>query len=159
MKPHKTFMKEKKTNIKYNDYSGLSVKMQLLEAIKYNLRPESLVTFQPCYVSSKVKNENGAIQADFRWLWQAADFSTRNPINKPATNNRRILMEAVFHCVRRVEKTVENIKRWHKNLSASAISKQVSICCINFPHELTCQISTNQSIKIGRRAWLMHDFG
>ena len=32
-------------------------------------------------------------------------------------------------------------------------------CCINFPHELTCQISTNQSIKIGRRAWLMHDFG
>ena len=34
MKPHKTFMKEKKTNIKYNDYSGLFVKMQLLEAIK-----------------------------------------------------------------------------------------------------------------------------
>ena len=34
MKPHKTFMKEKKTNIKYNDYSGLSFKMQLLEAIK-----------------------------------------------------------------------------------------------------------------------------
>ena len=98
-------------------------------------------------------------QADFRWLWQAADFSTRNPINKPAMNNRRILMEAVFHCVRWVEKTVENIRRWHKNLSASAISKQVSICCINFPHELTCQISTNQSIKIGRRAWLMHDFG
>ena len=59
----------------------------------HQVRPESLVTFQPCYVSSKVKNENGAIQADFRWLWQAVDFSTRNPINKPAMNNRRILME------------------------------------------------------------------
>ena len=32
-------------------------------------------------------------------------------------------------------------------------SKQLSRCCINFPHELTCQILTNQSIKIGRRAW------
>ena len=32
-------------------------------------------------------------------------------------------------------------------------SKQVSKCCINFPHELTCQVLTNQSIKIGRRAW------
>ena len=31
----------------------------------HQVRPESLVTFQPCYVSSKVKNENGAIQADF----------------------------------------------------------------------------------------------
>ena len=42
---------------------------------------------------------------------------------------------------------------WHKTLSASAISKQVSRCCINFPQELTCRILTNQITKIGCRAW------
>ena len=42
---------------------------------------------------------------------------------------------------------------WHKTLSASAIRKQVSRCCINFPQELTCQILTNQITKIGCRAW------
>ena len=35
----------------------------------------------------------------------------------------------------------------------------MSRCCINFPHELTCQILTNQSIKIGRRAWPTRDYG
>ena len=33
------------------------------------------------------------------------------------------------------------------------LSEQVSSCCINFPHELTCQMLTNQSIKGGRIAW------
>ena len=32
----------------------------------------------------------------------------------------------------------------------SCQSKQLSRCCINFPHELTCQVLSNQSIKIGR---------
>ena len=40
-----------------------------------------------------------------------------------------------------------------KTLSAPAISNQVSRCRINFPHELTCQILTNQNIRIGRWAW------
>ena len=44
-------------------------------------------------------------------------------------------------------------------VSFSCQSKQVSRCCINFPHELTCQILTNQSIKIGRRAWPTRDHG
>ena len=49
---------------------------------------------------------------------------------------------------------------WHKTLSASAVKKkQVPRCCINFPHELTCQILTNQSIKIGRGAWPTRDYG
>ena len=39
------------------------------------------------------------------------------------------------------------------------MSKQVSKCCINIPHELTCQILTNQSIKIGGRMWPPHDYG
>ena len=35
---------------------------------------------------------------------QAAHFSTKNPINKSAMNNRRILIAAVFHFVHPVEK-------------------------------------------------------
>ena len=44
-------------------------------------------------------------------------------------------------------------------ISFSCQSKQLSRCCINFPHELTCQILTNQRIKIGRRAWPTRDHG
>ena len=79
-------------------------------------------------------------------------------------NNRRLLIAAVFHFVHPVEKkTVKNITSWHKTVSASAVnrcqSEQVSRCCINFPHDLTCQILTNQSTKIGRRAWPTRDLG
>ena len=38
------------------------------------------------------------------------------------------------------------------SVSFSCQGKQVSRCCITFPHELICQISTNQCIKMGRRA-------
>ena len=38
-------------------------------------------------------------------------------------------------------------------------SKQLSRRCINFPHELTCQSLTSQSIKIGRTAWPTRDHG
>ena len=72
-------------------------------------------------------------KSDFR-LWQAAHFSTKNPINKPAMNNRRLLISAVFHFVHPVD-------------SFSDQSKQVSRYCINFPHELSWQILTNQSIS------------
>ena len=34
-----------------------------------------------------------------------------------------------------------------------------SRCCINVAHELSCQILTNHSIKIGRRAWPTRDHG
>ena len=71
--------------------------------------------------------------SDFR-LWQAEHFSSKNPINKPAMNNRRLLISAVFHFVHPVD-------------SFSDQSKQVSRCCINFPHELSWQILTNQSIS------------
>ena len=43
-------------------------------------------------------------KSDYRWLWQAAHFSTKKPINKPAMNNLRILLAAVFHFVHPVEK-------------------------------------------------------
>ena len=66
---------------------------------------------------------------------QAAHFSTKNPIDEPAKNNKRILIAAVFHFADAVQKDGLNIRRWHKTLSASATSKQVSRCCINFPHD------------------------
>ena len=51
------------------------------------------------------------------------------------------------------------IKLTQYSVSFSCQSKQDSRCCINFPHELTCQILTNQSIKIGSRAWPTRDHG
>ena len=67
-------------------------------------------------------------------------------------NYRTILIAAVFHFVHQVEKDSLKHHKMTKNLSAPAISKQVTRRCINFPHELTCQILTNQNINIGRRA-------
>ena len=78
-------------------------------------------------------------------LWQVAHLSTKNPIN---------LWQLYFILYIQWKKTVKNMAIWHKTLSAS-----VSRCCINFPHKLTCQILTNQSIKIGRRAWPTRDHG
>ena len=49
-----------KTNIKYNNYSGLPSEIQFLKAIKG--RPQLLETFKPSYALSKVKNENYAIR-------------------------------------------------------------------------------------------------
>ena len=55
-------------------------------------------------------------------------FLNHNPVNKPAKNNKRMLIAAAFHFVDPVEgkKTGKNIKRWLKTLSASAISEQVA---------------------------------
>ena len=45
------------------------------------------------------------------------------------------------------------------SVNFSSQRKQDSRCCINFPHDLTSQILTNQSIKIGRRACSTRDHG
>ena len=71
----------------------------------YDLRPESLETFEPSYASNKVKNENDAIRNRISDFAKATYFSTKNPINKPAMNNRRLLMAAVFHFAHPVLKT------------------------------------------------------
>ena len=93
--------KNKKANIKCNNYQGLPVE-------SHQGRPESLETFQPSLIRIRPKMK-WSVKAyfekdDFRWLLQAAHFSTKNPINKPAMNNRRILMAAVIHFVHPVEK-------------------------------------------------------
>ena len=67
-------------------------------------------------------------------------------------NYRTILIAAVFHFVHQVEKaSLKHHKMIQNSVSskAPAISKQVSRRCINFPHKRTCQILTNQNIKIG----------
>ena len=46
--------------------------------------------------------------------------------------------------------TKRNENRAWSQVSFSCQSKQDSRCCIDFPHELTCQILTNQKIKINR---------
>ena len=75
-------------------------------------------------------------------------------------NNRRLLIAAVFHFMHPVEKDSKKHHKLTKNsVSFSCQSKQDSRCCINFPHELTCQILINQSVKIGRRAWPTRDYG
>ena len=92
-------------------------------------------------------------KSDFR-LWQATYFSTKNPINKLAMNNRRLLIAAEFHFVHPTKKGNLKTSQVHTDsVSFSCQSKQVSRCCLNFPHEDTCEILTNQSTKIGRRAW------
>ena len=73
---------------------------------------------------------------------------------------RTILLAAVFHFVHQVENDSLKHHKMTQNsqsLSAPAISKQVSRRCINFPPELTCQILTNQNIKIGQRAGSTRD--
>ena len=98
-------------------------------------------------------------KSDFR-LWQATHLSTKNAINKLSMNNRRILIAAEFHFLHPLEKeSKQHHKLTQNSVSFSCQSRQDSRCFINFPHELTCQILTNQSIKIGRRAWPTRDLG
>ena len=63
---------------------------------------------------------NFAIQIALIQYWQATYFSTKNPKNKLAMNNRRLLV-ADFILYIQWKKTVKNITSWHKTLSASAV--------------------------------------
>ena len=68
-------------------------------------------------------------------------------------NNRRLLIAAVFHFVhpvgkRQLKTSQDDSKICQLQLSVNKFPDAAE----NFPHELTCQILTNQSIKIGRRA-------
>ena len=83
---------------------------------------------------------------------QVPHFSTKNPINRPTKNNKRILIASVFHFVDPMQEDGINIRRWHKILTDSAIfSKQVSRCCIHFPHEfslLASSLPVNRSCSL-----------
>ena len=117
----------------------------------------ALGTFQPA--SSKVKNENNVIRNRISDFDKRRISQPKNSINKPAINKRRLLIAAVFHFMHPVEKNSKKTSQVDKNsVSFSCQSKPVSRCCISFLHELTCQILTNHSIKIRRRAWSTRDF-
>ena len=45
-----------------------------------------------------------AIRNRITEFWQATHFSTKNQVNKPAMNNKRLLIAAIFHFVHLVEK-------------------------------------------------------
>ena len=64
----------------------------------YDLRPESLETFEPSYASNKVKNENDAIRNRISDFDKRRISQPKNPVNKPAMNNRRLLIAAAFFC-------------------------------------------------------------
>ena len=74
--------------------------MQLLKA-RHQVRPESLYKiFEPAHASSKVKYEEklNFENYDFRLHFsQAEHFLTKNTINTPAINNKRLLIADVFH--------------------------------------------------------------
>ena len=56
-----------------------------------------------------------------------------------AMKNRRLSIAAEFHFVHSVEKDSQKHDELTQNsISFSRQSKQVSRCCINFPHQLTC---------------------
>ena len=95
----------------------------------YQVRPESLEAFEPSYASSKVKKENDAIRNRISDFAKATYFSTKHPINKPAMNNRRLLIAAVFHFVHPVEKDSQKHHKLTENsVSFSYQSEQVSRC-------------------------------
>ena len=82
-------------------YSGLPVEMQLLKASKYGQNRLSLLN--PLTHKARRQTKMMPFEIGFPMTWtSAAHFSTKNPINKPAMNNRRIA--AVFHFVHPVEK-------------------------------------------------------
>ena len=85
-------------NIKCNNYSGLQFEMHLLKAIKLGANRFRL--FNPLTHQARWKMKMMHLESDFR-LKQA---TTKNPINKLAMNNRRLLMAAEFYFVHPVEK-------------------------------------------------------
>ena len=91
-----------------------------------------LETFKPSYALSKVKDENDAIRN------RISDFdSTKNPINKLAMNNRRLLIAAEFHFVHSVEKDSQKHRKFTQNsVSLSKVNKfqdAAKIFCVNSP--------------------------
>ena len=74
----------------------------------HQVRPKSLKIFQPSYASRTIEQSSlflkTMISDDFL---SSGAFHNQNPVNKPAKNNKRILMAAVFHFVNPVKKTVK----------------------------------------------------
>ena len=66
---------------------------------------------------------NFAIQFALIQYWQATYFSTKNPINKVAMNNRRLFVAAEFRFVHSVEKDREKHHKLTQKLCQLQLSK------------------------------------
>ena len=139
--------------------------MLLLEAIKPG--QNRLRLFNPLYASSKGKwvslfLKTMPFEIGFPMTLTSGAFVNKKR-NKQTSHELQSNLDSscISFCTpsrkRRFKTSQDETKLPDKTLSAPAISKQVSRHCINFPHELTCQILTNQNIKIGRRAWSTRD--
>ena len=88
--------------MKYNNYSGLPFEMQLES---HQVRPETLAwdLSTPLQIE-QVKNENDAIRNRISDFDKRRISQPKTPINKPAINDRRLLIAAEFHFVHPVYK-------------------------------------------------------
>ena len=106
------FIDTLKNKHKYNNYSGLPFEMQLSKAIKQD---QNRLRLLKLFIRAEKRK---------RCPPKATHFSTKNPIKKPAMNNKRLqrlFIAAVSHFIHPVEKTFKNITSSHKTLSASAV--------------------------------------
>ena len=96
---------KRKTNIKCN------IIIQAYRSRCGSLKPSSKARIVKDF-STLLRIQQGEVlrEAYFWKRWfsitfcQAAHFSTKNPIDKPAKNNKRILIAAVFHLADAVQK-------------------------------------------------------
>ena len=111
-KMSKDFLKFYKLIIKPDTRSDHCLKSQTckkpnsrISYARLQVRPESLQTSTTVLriMSTIVKNENLAIGDRISDFAKATYFSTKNPINKLAMNNRRLFIAAEFHFVHSVE--------------------------------------------------------
>ena len=137
-----------KTNIKHNNCSGLPFEIQFLKDIKEG--HSCLRLLNPLRHQARWKRKRCHLKSDYPILTSDAFLNQKH--NKQTSHGKQKTLDSscISFCT-----SSRNITSWHKSLSASAVRvKQLSRCCINFSYELTCQILTNQSMKIGRsRAW------
>ena len=121
---------KKHTYTVYNNYSGLPFEMQLLKAIK---KGQNRLRDFSSRIQQGEKRKRCHPKSDFQ-LWQAAHFSTKNSINKPAMNKRRLLIAAVFHFMHPVEKYSKKITSWQKTrYNCVSVRYNCATCDMRFP--------------------------
>ena len=123
----------------------------------YQVRPESLQTFQPSYASSKVKNENDAIRNRISDFAKATYFSTKNPRSKLATNNRGVLIAAEFHFVHSVENiTSKRYSTWARDTVRWYWSADVLFWQLSIDDNIDVQSAFSWAPKVARKCESKH---
>ena len=121
----------------------------------YQGRPESLETFEPLTHQARWKTKTMPSQNRFPTL--TSDASLNQKTNKQTSHEKQKTLDS--SCISFCTSSGKRQLKTSQVDTKLCQSKQLSRCCINFPHELTCQILTNQRAKIGRRAWPTRNLG